>query len=60
MSVQKDLGEHKYWPFRSLKNKKEDEAAHLPNPVVDGELIPNHCILSMQRAAGVHFNHNCL
>jgi len=24
MSVQKDLGEHKYWPFKSLKDKKED------------------------------------
>jgi len=47
MSVQKDLGEHKYWPFKSLKDKEEDEAVHLPNPLVDGEFIPHsnsHCI----------------
>ena len=47
MNVQKDLGEHKYWPFKSLKDKKEDEAVHLPNPLVDGEFIPHsnsHCI----------------
>ena len=47
MSIQKDLGEHQYWPFKSLKDKEEDEAVHLPNPLVDGEFIPHsnsHCI----------------
>ena len=36
--IQQDLGQHKHWPFRSLKDKKEDQAVHLPDPVVDGEL----------------------
>ena len=36
--IQQDLGQHKYWPFQCLKDKKEDQAVHLPDPVVDGEL----------------------
>lgn len=29
---------HQYWPFRSLEDKRADEAVHLSDPIVDGEI----------------------
>lgn len=63
MSIQHIHQDHKYWPFRSLKDKKEDEAVHLPNPVVDGKfyllylLIPvSTATAYMQIVIALHIN----
>lgn len=50
MSVQHIHQDHKYWPFRSLKDKKEDEAVHLPNPVVDGKFYLLYLLIPVSTA----------